>query len=190
MRIMILLSSLLLSAAVQAALYKWVDENGEVVYSDQPPHEGAEPLEPPPIVTTPPVKVKPKPAAAKKQPESEKKPAPINYSEFSITTPGNDEAVRNNPGNVEVSFSLQPALATDRGHHIVLLVDGKASDGKILGQSVTVPHMDRGTHTLKAEIRDETGKTLKSSNTVTFHLLRYSKLFKKPTPPPANPSAP
>lgn len=182
MRIIILLSGLLLSASVQAALYKWVDENGEVVYSDEPPHEGAKPLDAPPIVTTPPIKVKPKPAAAKKEPDAENKPAPINYREFRITAPGNDEAVRNNPGNVEVSFSLEPALATKQGHHIILLVDGEATGGKIQGQSVTVPHMDRGTHTLKAEIRDETGKTLKSSNAVTFHLLRYSRLFNKPAP--------
>jgi len=185
MRIVILFFGFLVSMSVQAALYKWVDENGEVVYSDEPPHEGMEPIKPPPISTTPPVKVKPRAtpkAAAKpaKPPEPEKKP--INYSEFSITAPGNDDAVRNNPGNVNVSFALTPALDTASGHYINLLVDGKVTGGKIQGQSVTVPNMDRGTHTLKAEIHDQTGKLLKSSNTVTFHLLRYSKLFKKPAP--------
>lgn len=185
MRMIILFFGILLTATAQAELYKWVDENGEVVYSDEPPHESAEPLDPPPINTTPPPKVAPKSFSSQKPatpaPAEQKKPV-TSYKEFKITSPGNDEAVRNNAGNVSISFALNPALDQAAGHTINLRVDGEVVQKDIKGSSVTIPHMDRGTHKLSAEIRDAQGKLLRTSNTVEFHLLRYSRLHNKPAP--------
>ena len=169
--------ALLLSAPSFAELYKWTDENGEIIYSDEPPPQGAETIDPPPITTTPPVRYQPKPAAVKKNaPADEKTPPATSYSSLKITSPGNDEAVRNNPGNVTVSFAMEPPLDTASGHSISLLVDGKVAQSDIRGNSVTIPHMDRGTHRLKAEIRDKNGTILKASEAIEFHLLRHSKL--------------
>lgn len=176
------LGLLVLSFSVQAEMYKWVDENGEVVYSDEPPHEGAKPLDPPKITTTPAIKYTPPKPKAEKNPEETEKKTQTRYERFEITSPPHDQPLRNNPGNVTISFALEPGLDTANGHYINLKVDGKARDDKLQSMSVTIPHMDRGTHQLQAEIRNAEGKVIKTSNSVTFHLLRHSRLFNKPAP--------
>ena len=40
-----------------AGMYKWVDQEGNISYSDQPPFKGAETLEAPALTTTPTIPV-------------------------------------------------------------------------------------------------------------------------------------
>ena len=176
----------LLAFTANAALYKWVDENGEVVYSDKPPQKGAEELKPPPLMTTPAVKYKAQP----KEEAKKSKEDIINYTSFSITSPTENETIRDNSGNISVSLTIDPPLASDKGHYINILVDGKPKISKSTSLTHTLTYIDRGTHTLSAEIRGASGNMYKSSNSVTIHLHRFSKLHKKPATgfPPAAPN--
>jgi len=85
-----------------------------------------------------------------------------------------------------VSVSVKPALNT--GDTVVLYLDGKEyAIGT--GNSFTLNGVERGTHQLRAAVRDPNGKILDSSPTTTFHLLLHSKLNPVPTvgKPPAKP---
>ncbi len=188
MRIFLFIFSLLIAFGVHAKLYKWVDENGEVHYSDSPPHKNAKEIKPPPLMTTPAVKYTPK----KKEAE-EKEETATKYTDFKITSPGENETIRDNSGNVSISLSIDPPLDTKNGHSISILIDGRTKINKSKSLSHTLNYVDRGTHKLQAEIRNAKGKTIKSSNTVTIHLHRFSKLHRKPPPgvvPPPGPPRP
>ena len=165
---------------VAAQLYKSVDEQGNIIYSDTPT-PGAEELTPPPLST---VKTKPVPVDAPADEataegaageEPAKKP-PTKYTTFSIVQPKHDDTIWDNSGAVPLALQLEPALDTENGHSIWVYVDGKAVVRK--SQSLVQPlsNIDRGTHKIRAEIRDEKRKTLKRTKNVTVHLKRASSI--------------
>ena len=165
--------------AAQAGIYKWVDENGEVIYSDKPRVENMKEHTPPELQITPAIKPKPEP----EQPEE--KPAEITkYTVFNITSPANDETIRNNAGNFIVLLKLEPGLNVKEGHYINLQIDGKTRVAKTSKLNIELKYIDRGSHNITAEIRSADGKLLKTSNSVTIHLHRHSSQHKKPNAPP------
>lgn len=161
-----------------AAIYKWVDADGTVHFSDTP-REGAEEVHvaPPQIYTAPRVPpITPRPAA----PE-----APAAYQRFELLAPTNDATLRENTGAVTLSFAVDPPLKTGAGHRLVVLLDGKpVSEGR--SATLTLENVDRGTHSLQGRIVDGRGKVLISSQSITVHLQRHSILL----PPPAATPAP
>jgi hypothetical protein len=96
-------------------------------------------------------------------------------------SPGDDETLRITSGNVPVTLSVTPELDIEQGHTISVYLDGAATINKSTQLTVQIPNIDRGSHTLRAEIRDAKNTVLKSSNTVKFHLKRHSILHKNPT---------
>lgn len=171
-QLLLLGSLLLLGQAVQAEMYKWVDEEGNVSYSDQPQHKDARKLEPFGDNTIPATPVQPR-----AQPSL---PAPgkpdTRYSMLQITSPEHDQAIRSNPGNISVSLTTEPALDVAQGHSISLLLDHQLVSENITSNTATLQNVDRGTHQLSAIIKNKQGKTLKQSDTITFHLHRHSIL--------------
>ncbi|MEX2489804.1 MAG: hypothetical protein WD356_09810 [Pseudomonadales bacterium] len=96
----------------------------------------------------------------------------ISYKRLRITAPGNDESIRSNPGNVEVSYEISPSPAD--GHTLQLLMDG-AVYREIRGPGpLQLANVDRGTHRLQVRIVDENDEVVKISPAVTIHLLRHS----------------
>ena len=147
-----------------AEVYRSVDENGNVVFTDQPSPD-AELIEIDELQTIP----------APSSGDFEYTPPPAKprpkYTSVTITSPEHDLPIRNNSGNVTVTIATEPAL---RGSdELVLILDGKEI---ILGQATAKAFnaMDRGSHQLRAIIRDGSGRILQSSESVTFHLLRHS----------------
>ena len=171
-----LLLPLLLPASAHSEMYKWVDEEGNISYSDQPPFKGANTLSPPDLNTTPTVDV------PEKKPENilESTPKETSYSFFKITSPENDATIRSNEGKFSVSIGIKPTLNTSQGHYISIFIDNKLVQDKLNSTSINFNNIDRGTHQIKAEIRNKAGKTLTSSNITTVHLHRKSVLSPKP----------
>ena len=171
----------LLPLSLNAAMYKWLDENGEVVYSDEPPHEGAEEIIPPNITTTPAIKYIPTP-----KPVSEQK-AVIVYTDLRITSPASDEHIRDNEGNIAVSIAITPALHTGEGHYLSLKVNGQTVVPKLTSLATTISNADRGENVISVTVHDKTGNPLKSSDSITVHLHRQSILHNQPKPPKPSP---
>jgi len=180
MRYLTLSLLILFMPAVHADVYRSVDENGHVVYSDKP-SEGAVKIE---VKDAQTIKL-PSAGPFKYQPPPKK--APPRYSSVAISSPGNDESIRQNTGDVTVQISVSPGLRP--GDVISLLMDGKeVASGP--ASSVTMKNVDRGSHTLQSRVLGSDGRTWASSETVTFHLLRHSVLKPKPPPGPLNPPKP
>ena len=178
--LLLTLAVMIYGGIADARFYKSVDEQGNIVYSDTPTI-GAEQLTPPPIST---VESRPVPKESGKEAqktgeagteEPAKKP-PTRYSKFSVVSPQNDATIWDNNGSVPVSLLLEPPLDTENGHSVWVYVDGKAVVRK--SQSLVQPlsGIDRGTHKIRAEIRDENRKTLKRTQNITVHLKRVSAI--------------
>ncbi|MDH5484764.1 MAG: DUF4124 domain-containing protein [Gammaproteobacteria bacterium] len=178
-RILPLLLLITVSFAAHAGIYKWVDENGEVIYSDKPRTDNMKEHVPPALQVTP--AIKPKPKAEK---PLEEQPAVTAYTDFTITSPANDETIRNTAGNFSVKLALKPALDTKAGHYINLQIDGKTRVAKTSKLAINLKFIDRGSHAISAEIRSAKGKLLKTSNSVTIHMHRTSALHKAPNKAP------
>jgi hypothetical protein len=156
---------LLMPLSLHAELYKGVDEEGNVTFSDkETPNSEVIPMHMPTAIPMP------KPVPVEKSPEKEV--AETNYTAFTIVQPVNDATIRNNTGSVSVSLSLTPALDTSAGHHISVSVDGKVIIKNSASLTVPLTNIERGSHSIQATVKNKKGKTIKTSNSVTVHLKR------------------
>lgn len=168
LRFLPLLAAVLVSAPVGAEIYRWIDDQGVVHYSDEP-HPGAETLEPgsPPVVET---RMPDMPSFERDNGDEE--PA-ARYRRLEVTYPENDQAVRSNAGDLVIRVALEPALRG--GDRLVPLLDGapvqalQTSPGEFL-----VNNVDRGTHTVGAQVESGEGRVRLRAEPVVVHLRRTS----------------
>ena len=149
--------------AVNAGLYRGVDSEGNILYSDTP-FKDSEKFTPPPIS----VMDAPKPVTEKKVGEDEQ-PAEFKYMGFDIESPVNEQTIRNDP-DVKVSVKLVPALNTEAGHSIWLLLDGNPVMKNSLDTSFYIGRIERGAHKLQAQVRDTEGKAIVQTRTIVVYI--------------------
>jgi len=157
--------------SVSAEIFRTVDENGNVVFSDVPPSpdQTSESVRVNPVNTfeTPEVATPPADASANVEvPEVEP------YNSLTILAPASDETVRENAGNVTVTVALNPSLRA--GDRLVLYMDGKQSQVRAQGTSFRLENIDRGTHTIGVRVLDDAGNVAAEAPTSTFTLQRVS----------------
>ena len=157
------ISLLIYVSAINAGLYRGVDSEGKVVYSDMP-FEDAEKYTPPPIS----VMDAPK-AAAKQADVKEEAPADFKYTKFDIESPGNEQTIRNDP-DVKISLDLVPGLNTEAGHSIWLLMDGNVLVKNSAEASFYIGRIERGAHKLQAQVRDASGKVVARTRTNVVYI--------------------
>ena len=158
--------------AVAATVYKWVDENGVVHYSDQP-HPNAQKLHveaaqsykaggmaaagPPAASGAPPAQ---QPASA--------------YQGCAVAQPA-DQQTFNNIDSLTVLVRTDPGLRP--GDRVYLTLDGQPlNGGAATGPQFTVSPVERGTHILQAAIRDSEGALQCQAPGVTFYVHQPSVL--------------
>jgi hypothetical protein len=169
--LLILLPLFCLCIPAYAEIYRWTDESGNVVYSDQP-RQGAEAVKLPGITSYrgPAVPTSTRQGDNTQQEQQEF----TKYSSFAISSPANDATIRENSGRLDVILSLTPDL--EEGDSVVYELGG--NQFKVKGTSHTFTNVDRGTHTLKASIVDAQGKAVTPVVSTTFHMKRISTLTK------------
>jgi len=128
-----------------AGLYKGLDKDGSVSYSDTP-FENAEKMTPPPITIIDAPKKAPEVIVETEEVESDEKPE-TTYSKFKISAPTNGQ-----------------------GHTIWLLMDGKALVKKSRTMLMQIGRADRGEHKLQTQVRNKQGKIIKRSKPITVHI--------------------
>lgn len=184
---MALLSIVLTTAVSAATLYRWVDRNGVVHYSDRP-EPGATRVELQNAQTF---------SAARPQAQADRTAAagaqaPVPQYELDLWKPEDGETFTNTGNRIDVRLRLEPELAA--GHSIWLYLDGKRVDGlPTSGEEFTVDNVWRGTHTLHVIIADREGKPVARSQSVNFNMQQASLLSPgrgrltgpAPTPAPA-----
>lgn len=176
MRLFILLL-ILVTGNLSAEIFKTLNPDGSTSYSDiETP--GSEIIIPPKLTTAPSVKVTKK--ITPKIDESEKsKP----YTSLSITSPKDQAIIFDNNGNVNITLVVEPALQKKFSHSLSILHNDKSIEVDQATLSVQIKDIDRGAHTFTAQILDENKETLKTSESITVHLKRHSKLHNKPARP-------
>lgn len=167
----------------QAEIFKTVDKEGNVVFTDIPPRDDDKNAEQ--IIIENPNSFAVEEAIPNAdewivEPEEEgETEEPFRYQTLEIVSPTDDEALRENAGNVTIVTNLSPRL--QRGHIARLLIDGSvAQEGP--QASFELANVDRGTHTITVEIIDERGQVLIQSEPSTFHMLRYAGGAPRPSP--------
>jgi len=158
----------LLPVLAPAAVYKWTDANGTVHFTDTP-REGAEEVHVAPPQTYTPAQLPPI------TPEPEPPPVPVDYTRFELTAPANEATLRDNTGDITVTFAMEPALKVGRGHKLIVLLDGQAQP-PVKASTAILKNVERGSHSLQGQIVDSRGEVIIASQSVTVHLFRQSVL--------------
>lgn len=174
MKTLFILLLLITHTGAYAELFKWKDADGNIIYSDQPPPGQAkedaqvdkETL--PEIISLPAVEASNTPNRAKSTESNLTK----SYQDLAIVTPEHDTSIRENSGNVTISVRVLPNIFVERGHKLVIYMDGvEVSKGE--QTIVTLNNVDRGTHLVKASIVNSRGQVIKETSITSFTLHRY-----------------
>jgi hypothetical protein len=145
-------------------VYKWVDAQGVVHYSDQP-HPNAQKLEVRGAQTFSALPAPTPSATPAAEPTQQSAAA---YQGCAIAEPADQQSLMNvfqATAVVQASPQLRP------GDGVRLFVDGKQIAGS--GTSFTFP-VDRGQHSVQAVIEDSTGQIVCETSTVTFFVHQAS----------------
>ena len=160
--------------AGESRIYRTVDEDGNVIFTDIPPRDDDESAEQIVVETPNSFAVEeaiPSSDAWIVETDDEETEAPFRYTALEIVSPADDEPIRENMGNITVVTNVSPRLQS--GHVVRLLMDGSVAQEGPQG-TFSLANVDRGTHTIAVEIADETGNVLIRSSDSTFHMLRFA----------------
>jgi hypothetical protein len=170
---------LLLPVAAMAAgeIYKIVDKDGNVTYTDQRPSTDAQPIDLPELsVVETDIQV-PEKSTAEAAAKEPREPTPRElrklYRDFQITQPQQEETFWGTANKVVVSWGSKQAMLP--GLSVMLYVDGEPQEASAQG-GVTLT-LDRGEHKVYAELRDPNGRRIVTTETVTFFVKQHSANF-------------
>ena len=162
MRILLLIIYFCLALPIQARdVYRSVDENGNVIFSDTPV-AGSEKIRVDEIRTI----------APGEDPGFVYPPPPKEtdvYSTLEIVSPENGSVIQSDDGKVMINAALEPLLNLKAGHYLVLYLDGiEAASGT--SPQFILSNVERGTHVLTIAVLDQSGHEVIKSPAVSFTL--------------------
>lgn len=163
---------ILCSYNTSAEIYKTLNPDGSTTYSDTETL-GSETIIPAKLTTAPAVKV------PKKAPALAADEKPLPYKNIAIVSPKNQNSITSTSGNLDITLTVTPPLQKRFQHSITLYQNGKAIKTGLTNSSIQVTNLNRGTHSFTASILNSKQKTLKTSQTITVHIKRHSKLHNK-----------
>lgn len=107
------------------------------------------------------------------------------YRKILITYPQPNDHIHDDGTGIRIAIFIEPELGADLGHLIQILVDG-ATYGEGSTETVQLlPGLERGYHTVAAQVIDSQGNILSSSAPVRFDFQRPSHIFNAPFLVPA-----
>ncbi len=173
----LVLAATLLALPATAAIYRSVDAEGNVTYTNQP-DKNAEPVELKPlsVYDAPP----PRRVTNSRQPD----PQTTTYRSVKILSPQPEQTVRSNPGDVTVQAGTEPELDQRAGHRYQFFLDGQPMGEPGTQNTMTFRNVDRGEHRVSVAVVDSRGKPIAKSDAVRFFLHRQT-IF-NPARRPAN----
>ena len=180
-------STLLAMSAASAQIYKIVDENGNVTYTDQAPADGSAPMKLPELSVVDTdyeaeqVETEEAAATAEESLEPTRRDLRRMYRDFRILAPAQEETFWGTANAVVISWGsetpLQPGMKTR------LFIDGAPqAESQSTTRALT---LDRGEHSVFAELRDARGRRLVTTPTVTF-FIKQASVGAQPRPTPHN----
>ena len=190
MRIWAFIATLVVTAASAGPAYRWVDENGQVHYSDRP-REGAEEIALPQYKRPAPRPVTSSRPAARDAQQAETQPQKP-YTVIDITQPESQQTYWNTGGTLDVSINLQPRLQPN--HRMVVFLDGERLGVNPGSSNFKLNDIYRGMHTLQVAVHDAFDQQVVRSLPVQFMVQQTSVLnpnrANQPSRPRPNPGGP
>ncbi|MEL7451674.1 MAG: DUF4124 domain-containing protein [Pseudomonadota bacterium] len=151
------------SAALSTTLYRWVDEDGRVHFSDQP-REGAEQVTVRSPSTFEAPKAPPKRSTASTT-AAEAEEEEFQYNSLAVVSPASEQTLWNIAGRLSVSVSIAPGLA--QGHTMRANIDGRSVNVGA-ATSFVLTEVYRGEHAVSVSVIDSTGREMIRSAPVRF----------------------
>lgn len=147
-------------------IYKNTLPNGSVEFSDMPSDSNgssSEVIDPKPIPTLNFKEVKTTNHSSRAK---NKGSGGLKHPSISITSPSDQQTLRNIGGQLPVSVTLRPRLY--RGYQVIVLLNGVKVAGPSSSTQLTASNVFRGEHTLTANILDPSGEVVGSSEGITI----------------------
>jgi hypothetical protein len=168
MRSFLILAGLAVSlAAASQEIYRWVDKDGVVHFSDQPGAPNAELV----TVLEPNVSDPQEPASAAVASRNEpREPDVPPYDSLAIVSPTPDQVFFGADAVVSATAELGGTLQPD--HSVVFFLNGNRQEAS--GLSAEFTNLARGSYFLRASILDQAGRPVISSQQVSFHVRQPS----------------
>ncbi len=138
---------LILSVPALAQIYKYTDDKGNTVFTNQPPDGVAVDEVKLPPANTVNIKTPELPPPLPDDTQSERQQP---YRSLAIGGIPDEEALRANNGTFTVTAHLDPAL--QQGHQLRFLLDGIPQAPASRSTSLQLNNVDRGTHQLEVEV--------------------------------------
>ncbi|MCW9058762.1 MAG: DUF4124 domain-containing protein [Gammaproteobacteria bacterium] len=173
MKPLLVAAALLLALPAQAEVYRIVNPDGSVTFTDQP-QQGAEKVKLPPVSTYPAPRVS---APVQASSDQDEESTDAGYNSFVVTEPAPETTIRDNQGNVSMQVRVEPALRVEQGHRIQFMVDGVDQGEPSTNTGATFQNVNRGSHSLSARLIDAEGNTLMTTPPVTVFVRQASVLF-------------
>jgi len=166
MRIFLLIIGISMAVSVQAeAVYKSVDEDGNVVYTDTPAAD-AEKIQ---IKNVQPIETAPV-ESNESSPDQEQQEK--TYTKLEITSPKEGDSIYDNSGIINIRLSVVPALRAREGDKLVLHMDGQQIDESKRNQ-FNLNGIEPGKHSFVVVIINKDEKELQRSAPVSLILYRH-----------------
>jgi len=159
------------SMTAHAQIYKSVDENGVVTFSDVPPDgsSGSKSI----LVRTNPTNSMPPVTTQTPETESNVIEVAVPYA-ISISSPGDNTTIPMGAGIFNVTAEPNPPLSDDE--MVALYLDGELIGAPQTDTVWTLTYVTRGAHTLQVRRLSSSGETISESDLVTVFVLRPSVL--------------
>jgi len=156
----------LIGSANAYTVYKKVNKDGSVQYSDKP-FPGAIKVKLPPVNTQDPIIKQPDFEPPTNQAQDKKVNASID-----IITPNNGDSVRDNAGNLTIM--VQKQLPDKKTYLTQLLINDRPYSKPFKGTVLKVKNMDRGIIKIKVQLQNSSGNVLATSSETVVYMHRAS----------------
>ena len=172
----------------QGEIYKVVDKDGNVTFTDQRPSAEAQAMDLPPLSVIETDIQQPAPAAQTAQSVDGESAPPTardlrkQFRDFRITRPLQEETFWGTENAVVVTWASSQAI--DPNLSVMVFVDGKPQKAPASG-GVSLS-LERGEHQVYAELRDERNRRIVTTETITFFVKQWSQNFNRPAISPRN----
>ena len=156
-----------------AQVYKVVDKDGNVTYTDRPPSEGAKPvkLSPISVIEAPAYETKPKAGEEEGEAANELSLRDMrrNYKDFAIVAPQPEQSIWQPAQSITVAWNVRYEL--QQGMTVTISVNGREY-ATSTERMIPIGELDRGEHVVSAVLKDAKNRKIATANPVTFFIKR------------------
>jgi len=168
-----------LAVFAEGQIYKVVNPDGSVTFTDQRPAPGAKPVELKPlsVIETDIQVPEPADAAAAEGEAAEPTAQELKrmFSDFRIMQPQSEETFWGTENQVTVSWGASKPIPEDM--RVILYVNGEGQNAPVTGSTTLM--LNRGEHQVYAVLRDARNRRVATSEAVTFFVKQHSVNFNR-----------